>query len=474
MAVHPFDYELQTDFYSTPELRDLFDERARMARWLRFEAALAEAQGELGVIPKTAAAVISQKAFLKHLDLDGVREGYKTTRNSVMPILKALRTACGPEHGEFVHHGATTQDAIDTGEMLALKDGLAITLRDLLAIEGELVTLADRHRQTPMIGRSHGQQAIPITFGLKVAIWLGELRRHIERLKSVLATAPVGQLGGAVGTMAALTDQAPEVKRRVMNKLGLVYALPAWHTSRDNVAEACSVLTMATATAAKIADEVFELGRTEFGELREPAGSPGAMSSSTMPHKRNPVLCQRIKVMETHVRSLLSVVMESMSHQNERDPRALWAEWLAVPQMLIYSGAIMAYLKQITAGLEVYPERMLANLHIHGDLVSSEWLLFRLAGRVGKVKAQNALHKAGEVAAAQNVRLVDALRADPEMSSALTAEDLERAEQPERYTGWSETIVDEVLDAVRAARALDTPLHLEPQLVEVTPHERCA
>jgi len=474
MAVHPFDYDLQTDFYSTPELRDLFDERARMARWLRFEAALAEAQGELGVIPAASADVISKMASLEHLDLEGVREGYKTTRNSVMPILKALRGACGPEHGGYVHHGATTQDAIDSGEMMALKDGLAIALRDLLSIEGELLNLADRHRQTPMIGRSHGQQAIPISFGLKVAIWLGEVRRHVERLKSVLATAPVGQLGGAVGTMAALTDQAPEVKRRVMDKLGLVYALPAWHTSRDNVAEACSVLTMASATAAKIADEVFELGRTEFGELREPAGTPGVMSSSTMPHKRNPVLCQRVKVMERHVRSLLGVVMESMNHRNERDPRALWAEWLAVPQMLIYSASIMAYLKQITAGLEVYPARMLSNLHIHGDLVSSEWLLFRLAERVGKVNAQEALHKAGQDAAAQGTSLVEALRADAEISSALTEEDLTRAEQPELYTGWSETIVAEVVDAVRAARASDTPLHLEPLILEATPHERYA
>lgn len=452
MPVHPIDFELQTDFYSTPELRALFDEKARIGRWLQFEAALAETQGELGVIPAGSAARIVNVARLDCLDMESIRVGYETTRNSVMPVLKALRAACGAPHGEFVHHGATTQDVVDTGAMLELKQALVIVLRDLRGVEAGLLDLAERHRATPMIGRSHGQQAIPITFGMKAAVWLGEVRRHIERLKAVSERTLYGQLGGAVGTMAALAQQAPEVKRRTMDKLGLGYTLAAWHTSRDNVAEVCATLAMATVSAAKIADEVFELGRTEFGELREPPGNPAAMSSSTMPHKRNPVLCQRVVVMASHVRALLSVVMEAMMHQNERDPRSLWAEWLAVPQMALFAGTAMAYLKQIVDGLEVFPERMLRNLHIHGDLVASEWLLFRLADRIGKVRAQETLHRAGQIAAAESRSLVDVLRTLPETESMLDDDDLIVAQKPERYTGWADRIVDDAVAAVRHAR----------------------
>ncbi|MEJ2632837.1 MAG: adenylosuccinate lyase family protein [Acidihalobacter sp.] len=456
MAVHPIDFELQADAYSTPELRAIFDERARLSHWLRFEAALAETQGELGVIPQASAACIVETAAVERLDLDAIRKGYQISRNSVIPVLKALRIACGSEHGEFVHHGATTQDVVDTGLMLELRDALAVVTRDLRSVETGLLALAERHRATPMIGRSHGQQAIPITFGMKAAIWLAEIRRHIERLKRVASDALFGQFGGAVGTLAALAERGPQVKQRLMSKLGLNHSLQPWHTARDNVAEICSVLTMATVSQAKIANEVFELGRTEFGELREPGGIPGAMSSSTMPHKRNPVLCQRIVVLASHVRSLLSVVMEAMLQQNERDPRALWSEWLAVPQIAVYAGTATTYLDQVVNGLEVFPEDMLRNLNLHGDLVASEWLMFRLAGKIGKVKAQKVLHRAGEVAAEKRLSLVEILRADSEIGSVLNDDDLTVALQPELYSGMAASIVDVTLGAVRSARATES------------------
>ncbi len=455
MAVHPIDFELQADAYSTPELRAVFDERTRIGRWLRFEAALAEAQGDLGIIPEAAAARIVDAATLERLDLEAIRAGYQTSRNSVMPVLKALRAACGPEHGEFVHHGATTQDVVDTGIVLELRDTLAIVLRDLRSVEAALLALAERHRETPMIGRSHGQQAIPITFGMKAAIWLGEIRRHIERVKRVSDDGLFGQFGGAVGTLAALGDQGPDVKRRLMAKLGLTYCLQSWHTARDNIADICAVLAMATVSQAKIANEVFELGRTEVGELREPPASPGAMSSSTMPHKRNPVLCQRIVVLASHVRGLLSVVMEAMSQQNERDPRALWSEWMAVPQIAIYAGTATAYLDQVIGGLEVFPERMLHNLNLHGDLVASEWLMFRLAGKIGKVKAQEILHQAGQTAVDQQVSLVDILRDVPEVAPVLEEHDVAVARQPELYSGMATGIVDDTVGEVRSLRAAE-------------------
>jgi adenylosuccinate lyase len=453
MPSHPIDFEIQPDSYSTPELRALYEERARIGRWLRFEAALAQAQAEFGVIPKESAARIAERAQYELLNEEALRADYKTTRNNILPALKAFRTSCGTGHGDYVHHGATTQDAIDTGEVLALKEAVAIMLRELRAIEDRLVTLTEEHRNTPMIGRSHGQQAIPITLGLKFAVWLAEVRRHIERLGRLHRTAFFGQLGGAVGTMAALSDHALDIKRRVMEKLELQYSAAAWHTSRDNVAEVCAAMALATVGAAKIANEVFELGRTEIGEMQEPAGKAKAMSSSTMPHKRNPVLCERVVALSAHVRGLLSIVMEATLHANERDARALWAEWLALPQFAIYSGAAVAFTREIVQGLELFPARMLANLRLHGDLVASELLLFRLAGRMGKAEAQKVLHQAGQVAAETNRGLVDVLLADPRLAGILTEEDSSSAKAPERYVGLASAIIDEVLTDVRGARA---------------------
>jgi len=455
MSVHPIDYEFQANVFITPELRALFDEKAKLGRWLRFEAALAEAQGELGVIPKEAASEIAKNAHPDCLDMESVREGYQTSRNSIIPVLKALKQACRDGHGEFVHYGATTQDAIDSGEILELKETLDIVYRDLRDIEGKLIKLTREHGATPMIGRSHGQHALPITLGLKITIWLGEIRRHIVRVKSLAGRALVGQLGGAVGTMAALGKNAEQVKRLTFEKLGLSYSATAWHTSRDNVAEICAFLTMVTNSAAKIANEVFLLARTEFGEMFEPPPGRNVMSSSTMPHKRNPALCERVVVLSRHVRGLLGIVMESSIHENERDARALWSEWLAVPQIAIYSATALDYVRQIIGGLEVYPERMLSNLHLQRDFVASEWLLFRLGARMGKSRAQELLHQTIQQAVKEKKPLSVLLKAHEELGPLLDAEDIKMTEEPERYIGHTAKIIDSVLSEVEALHLHD-------------------
>lgn len=453
MPAHPIDYQLQANVYSTPELTALFDETSRIARWLRFEAALAQSQAELGIIPQAAATEITCNATLDALDRELIREGYTSSRNSLIPVLKALRRACDDRHGDFVHYGATTQDAIDTGEVLALKEALSIVRRDLEKIEDHLIRLARTHRDTPMTGRTHSQQALPITFGGKVAVWLAEVDRHCERIDSLSGRALRGQLSGAVGTMAALGAQAFEVKRRTMDKLGLAAGTEAWHTARDNVADLCACLTMIAATMAKIANEIVLLGRTELGELREPIVGQATAGSSTMPHKRNPVLCQRVVVLASHVRALLTVVMEAMVHENERDPRALWSEWLAVPQIAIYTGTALNSMAAILADLEVFPERMLANLHLQSDMIASEWLSFRLAEKVGKTRAQEALQSLLHRCVTANRPLTEMLRADPVLGPLLSEHELSIAAAPETYIGHSAEIVDSVIASIEARRA---------------------
>ncbi|MEN8143252.1 MAG: adenylosuccinate lyase family protein, partial [Thermodesulfobacteriota bacterium] len=382
MPTHPFDFEIQADVFSTPEIKSVFNEQRRFGRWLEFEAALALTQAELEIIPREAATEIATKADITQLDLDAVRENYQKSRNSLIPIIKALRAACVGSHGEFVHYGATTQDVLDTGQVMELRDTFRIIYRDLKDLESMIAAHARAHLATPMIGRSHGRQALPITFGLKCGVWLAEIRRHIERVKDICPRLFTGQLSGAVGTMAALGEQGREVSRLTLEKLGLNYSPVAWHTSRDNIAEATGLMAIITATLEKIANEIVELGKNEIGELQEPAPS-GAASSSTMPHKRNPVISQRIAVLARQVRALAPTITEAMTHEHERDGRAIWSEWLAVPQISIYTATALNYTKQVINGLDIKPENMLKNLLLHGDMVLSEWLLFRLGSSIG-------------------------------------------------------------------------------------------
>lgn len=444
MAIHPLDFEIQAHVYSTPELTAIFSEKARFQRWLKIEAVLAATQASFNIIPKAAAEEISKKAKIDGLDLEEIRKGYTKSRNSLIPILKALRSACINGHGEFVHFGATTQDILDTGYVLEIKATLNIIHRELLAIETIITDLARKYRNTPMIGRTHSQQAIPITFGMKAAIWLAEIKRHNQRLISLSPRVLVGQLSGAVGSMAALGEEAMAVAKKTCLTLGLQHSNTPWHTSRDNMAEISSFYAIVTGTVAKICNEIFQLGKNEIGELREPPA--GSQASSTMPHKRNPVLCERVVVLHSHIRSLNSVILEGMVHENERDPRALWSEWLALPQIAVYTGTALAYTREILGKLEVFPEKMLHNLRLYKDTIASEWLLFQLAKEIGKLKAQKELERLIKLATQDNTTIKEALLTDRDLKGYFTKNDLDMLDHPERYTGQAGAIVDAVLD----------------------------
>ena len=451
MASHPLDFDINPHVFGTPELTGLFAEQAVYQRWLDFEAALATAQGELGVIPARAAAEIARRARIECLDLDLVRQGYARSRNSLLPLLAGLRRACADGLGEYVHFGATTQDVLDTGEILALRRTIAIIYRDLRRVEERCLHLARDHGQTPMVARTHGQQALPFTFGMKVAGWLGEIRRHVERLVRLHHLVGCGQLAGAVGTMAALGPRAMETAQRTMELLGLRHDPVPWHTARDTVAEAASLFAILTMTMARIANEVFELQKTEIGELAEPSAR-GALASSTMPHKRNPVLCQRVVALSRHVRALAATVCESMLHEHERDPRSLWAEWLAVPQLCIYTGNTVDSMRRVLDGLEIRTDRMLANLMMQKSMVTTEWLLFRLSESMGKMAALEKVHSLAALAGEQPGALAEAVLADSEIGDLFSRDDLALLEHPERYTGQAEEIVARAIQRCEEAR----------------------
>ena len=454
MPSHPIDFQINPSVFSTPELAQIFDEKARYQRWLDFEAALATVQAEIGVIPREAAAEIGRKAKLEHLDLEKVHNGYLHSRNSIIPLINGLRQACEANHGEYVHYGVTTQDVLDTGEILELRATLTIIYWDLRALESVCLDLAKRHRSTPMVARTHGQQALPTTFGLKVVVWLGELRRHIERIKHLYESVSCGQLGGAVGTLAALGPQAMEIARRTLGLLGLGYASVPWHSSRDNIGEVASGFSLLMTTLGKMANEVFQLQKTEIGELREP-GPGKAMASSTMPHKQNPVICQRVVVLSRHVRYLAGTIVESMAHEHERDARCLWTEWLAIPQLCIYTGCGLRYVLDVMSGLKVNADRMLKNLYLQKSLITSEWLLFRLSETIGRTKASEKLHELSRKSADSGASLKEAAEDYPEIGGILSRDELAYLDHPERYIGHALEIVDQAIKDIESKRALD-------------------
>lgn len=453
MPSHPIDFQLQVNFYVTPELRAIFDEQRKMNRWLQVEAALAKAQGELCIIPVEAAREINEKADLKHLDREFIQNEYRKSRNSLMPVVKGLRKACRDNQGQYVHYGATTQDILDTAQVLEIKDTLQILYRDFRHLEKLLVELSRTHQNTPMIGRTHGQQALPITFGLKTVTWAAEIRRHIERLKSLYPRMMVGQLSGAVGTMAALGPQAREVAKKTMSILNLGWEPPSWHTSRDNMAEVASLFAILAGTLEKIANEVFLLGKTEIGELAEPA--PDTIMSSTMPHKQNPVLCQRVAALARHIRSLSAPVVESMAHEHERDPRLLWTEWLAMPQLSMYTGTAVRYAVTVLDGLVVSEENMKKNLYMYKDAVMSEWLLFQLAPLMGKMEAQERLHALLKKSREEDRSLREVLEQDESIRSLLSGLDLDLMDHPEQYTGLAAELIDDTLADIAEKRKDD-------------------
>src|SRR5206468_1660186 len=292
VASHFIDYQLIGDQISTPEMRAVFDERAMLQRWLDVEAALAAAQEELGLIPTGSAAAIARVAKVEALDLETVRRDLAVTAHPIVPIVRELARLAG-EAGRWVHWGATTQDIMDTGMVLQLRAAHTILRRDLVALVLALADLAESHRDTVMAGRTHAQQALPITFGFKVATWTAECVRQVERLDDAAPRLFVGELGGAVGTLAGFGPQGEAVQRKALERLGLGVPPIAWHASRDTIAEFVSLLALIGGTLARIANEVVQLQRSEIMELEEPFAH-GKVGSSTMPHKRNPTHAERI------------------------------------------------------------------------------------------------------------------------------------------------------------------------------------
>ena len=435
------------DWFGSGEMRNIFSDEYRLQCWLDVEAALARGQAKIGMIPREAAEEISAKANVENLNFAKFKEEVDRTVHPLMPLIWELQRVCQKEYGEYIHWGATTQDIMDTGMMLQIKAAASIIFRDLEVIEQLLKNLAQKHRSTLMAGRTHGQHALPITFGFKVAVWLAEVRRHLQRWEQSRSRILVGNLSGAVGTHAAMGAKGLEVQRFLMAELGLGEPEITWHPARDRIAEFVSLLSGICATLGKIAKEIINLQKTEVGELAEPFVM-GKVGSSTMPQKRNPHLCEAVLALSKMVRTQAALAWEVMVQEHERDMAAWMVEWEMVPQVCILTSGVLKHSLTILRGLVVDERRMRANLDLLKGLILAEPIMFALAEKIGHQAAHRLVYEIAMKTYEEGRTFREILLADERVVKHISPEKIEQLLDPEKYIGLSSEIGDKVTEGI--------------------------
>ena len=419
-----------------PGLRALFTRDARWQAWLDVEVALAQAEAEIEMIPAEAATEIALKAKVELLDPERITEGLRVTGHGLVPLIWDLDRICEGDAGGYVHWGATTQNITQTGTILLVREAHAIILKLIGTLLERLADLAERTKDYALPGRTHGQHAVPSTFGAKVAVWIDEICRHVERLHQAQPRVFVAMLGGGVGTGASFDGHGPQLQARMGELLGLGSMPVPGRTIVDHLVEYVILLAMVDTTCGRAAREIRELMKEEFGEVEEPV-PPGSVGSSTMPQKRNPKLCQDIMADETHVRSLVPLAMEAMLSDHEADgSRAVMLGRALVPAIEM-TGDILARMIELFEDLRVFPERMRQNLDLSGGLIMSESLMLTLGVELGRQRAHDAVYEAAQEAAVSGESFADLLAARPEVQGYLDRGRIAALLDPVAYTGDS-------------------------------------
>ena len=453
---HIVDSRFYRSGYSTEESRIIFCDFRRLQRWLDVEAALATSQATLGLIPLSAAEQLAQSAQLAQLDLNAMSSSIKNTGHSLIPLLSAWQKVTSPLSAGYIHYGATTQDIQDTAQSLEIKEVLAIIERDLRLIIKELIDLARRTRRLVMVGRSHGQHALPTTLGLKVAVWLDEMLRNGERLRECKKRVLVSQLFGGVGTMAAFQGQGFELLDEFSKRLGLAAPRTAWHTSRDRLAELLSFMAILGGGLGKIANEICQLARNEICELEEPFHI-GKIGSTTMPHKRNPELCEQVVVLSKLIKNQASSGFDGLINEHERDYRSVRLEWVSIPEASLMLCSALHLVKSIVKNLIIHEEHIAANLERSACHVSTEALMFGLSNKTGKQKAHQLLYDLAMKAYSSNRPLQEVLEENQAITNLLSPDELSAMVKPENHIGAASKITEITITAAEEWLATTSP-----------------
>ncbi len=431
--------------YGRNEIKKIFSEENRLATLLKVEAALARAHAIVGNIPKEAAEEIEKKATPEYVKLERVKEIEKEIRHDIMAIVKALAEQC--KYGKYVHLGATSYDIVDTANALQMREALNIIEKELMALLQNLSKLALEHKNTIMIGRTHGQHALPITFGLKMSVYAMEVKRHIHRLREVKKEISVGKMAGAVGTGAAFGDRFFDIQEKVMENLNLTAEMPATQiVGRDRYIALFSFLANVATSLEKFATEIRNLQRNEIGEVEEYFGKK-QVGSSTMPHKRNPITCEQICGLARVIRSSLLPAWENAIQWHERDLCNSSSERFIIPHALILTDWIIYKSNEVFSNLKVNAEKMKENIELSKGLVFTEAIMIKLVERgMSRQDAHEFMRQCAMEAMEKGVHLKEILK---EKLEDISAEELEDLFDARKYAGSASAIVEKSLEEIK-------------------------
>ena len=436
------------DIFSTEAMRSVFSDENRVQKYLDFEAALARSQARLGIIPKEAAEEICRHCRLAEIDFAKLKAQTERIGYPVLPLVQQLVALCRDGLGEWCHWGATTQDITDTATVMQIREALILIERHLDGIVGALAALARKYRDTPMAGRSNLQQAVPITFGYKVATLLAAFERHRNRLNELRPRVLIGEFGGAAGTLSSLGGRGFATQAELMKELKLAVPAIAWHTVRDTIAEVGCFLGLITGTCGKVALDVKLLMQTEVEEIYEPFHE-GRGSSSTMPQKRNPISSVYITALTAVVRQQVAALLEAMVEDHERATGPWEIEWIVLPEIFCLAAGALAQTEFVLKGLQVDEKKMRANLDLTKGLIVSEAVMMGLGPYLGRQYAHDLVYEICRQVVATGRPLVERLAENAEIAKHLDRRALEKLCDPANYLGEAGAMVDRVLATTR-------------------------
>jgi 3-carboxy-cis,cis-muconate cycloisomerase len=447
--------DLLDQLFRYEEVEKVFSDRARLQGMLDFEAGLARAEARAGIIPSSAAGTIAAQCKAELFDAAAVSQSAKLAGNLAIPLIKALTAVVAQsdkEAARYVHWGATSQDLIDTGCVLQLRQALKAIAADLNRLIDALVELATEHRSTIVVGRTWMQQALPTTFGLKVAGWLDAVNRHRVRLRETEQRVSVLQFGGAVGTLAALGLRGQMVARILSEELHLALPDTPWHSHRDRLVEVATTLGLCVGTLGKIARDISLHAQTEIGEVLEPSGE-GRGGSSTMPHKRNPVTSAVVLSTATRIPGLVSTMLSAMVQEEERGLGGWHAEWETLPEIVRLTAGALHQMAETVPHLEIDAARMLENLGVTQGLIFAEAATMALSEKMGRSAAHQVVEAACGRAQDEGRHLREVLAEDAQVGKYLSSAEIDGLFDPRKYLGAAEAFVDRVVEASRSRSA---------------------
>ena len=440
--------DLFRNMFGTEAMRAVFSDRALVQHYLDVEAALARAQAGLGLIPQKAARAITDAAKVENVDFDLMAAKTEIVGYPIIGVVEQLSEWCPDGLGQYCHWGATTQDIMDTADVLQIREALTLVRNDVDAIAIALASLAERHSRTVMAGRTHLQHALPVTFGQRAAGWLSSIDRHKKRLDELEPRVLVGEFAGAAGTLASLGRDGLAVQEALMQELGLGTPDFTWHTARDAFAETTGALALLCGTLGKIGYDIMLLMQTEVGEVLEPFVS-GRGASSTMPQKRNPIASELLIAAAKITRQQHGTMLDALVQDHERSTGPWHAEWHALPECFVVAAGALSHARSMLEGLEVRTDAMARNLDLTGGLIVAEAVMMGLAPHIGRQRAHDVVYDCCRRSLEEDVGFIEALAAEEEVAGALDRSALESLVDPANYIGTAPEMIERYLASRR-------------------------